>query len=179
MPETPISKPQTLISIIAAVAENGVIGREGGMPWHLPADLRYFKQTTMGHCLVMGRRTFESFGKPLPGRVTIVLTGSPEKVLQHENVRTAGSLEEAFALVPTTEMRQHEVFIAGGAGVYAAALPLAHRLYLTRIHATLGGDTFFPKHDPVEWKLVETEHHPADDKHAHALTFRVLDRVQS
>lgn len=160
----------TTLSIIAAVAENGVIGRDGGLPWHLPDDLRRFKQLTMDHLLVMGRRTWESVGRPLPGRRIVVLTSRAASALA--GVPVARSLDQALALARPDE----EVFIAGGADVYREALPHADRLYLTVVHATVEGDTAFPSVDWSAWRLVEEHRHPADARHAHAFTFRTYVR---
>lgn len=143
----------TRISLIAAVARNGVIGLDGGMPWHLPEELRHFKATTMGHPLVMGRRTFESIGRPLPGRRTVVVTRDPS--WQHPGVETAHSFAEAISLAGPAD----EVFVAGGAQVYAEALPFAHRLVLTEVHAEPEGDTWFPQWSPQEWREVSREEH--------------------
>jgi len=133
---------------IAAMAENRVIGRGGQIPWHLPDDFRFFKRTTLDHVLVMGRKTFESIGRPLPGRETIVLTRS---AWSHSGVKTAAGLDR-LPLAPDDPRR---VFICGGAEVYAQALPLCSELYLTRVKRTVEGDTFFP---PLEdrFELVAT-----------------------
>lgn len=141
----------TRISLIAAVARNGVIGRDGGMPWHLPDELAHFKATTMGHTLVMGRRTFESIGRPLPGRRTVVVTRDPE--WHSPGVETAHSFPEALSLAGPGD----EVFVAGGAQVYAEALPYAQRLVLTEVDAEPEGDTWFPEVDPAAWREVERE----------------------
>ena len=144
----------TRISLIAAVARNGVIGRDGGMPWHLPDELRHFKATTMGHTLVMGRRTFEGVGRPLPGRRTIVLTRDHD--WHHPGVEVAHSFAEALALAGPAD----EVFVAGGAQVYAEALPYSHRLVLTEVDAEPEGDTRFPEWDRSAWR--EESREPAD-----------------
>ena len=143
----------TRISLIAAVARNGVIGREGGMPWHLPDELRHFKATTMGHTLVMGRKTFDSIGRALPGRRTVVVTRDPS--WQHAGVEAAHSFAEAIALAGPAD----EVFVAGGAQVYAEALPWAHRLVLTEVDAEPEGDTWFPEWRRDEWREVSREPH--------------------
>ena len=143
----------TRISIIAAVARNGIIGRDGEMPWHLPDELRHFKATTLGHPLVMGRRTFEAIGRALPGRRTIVLTRDPG--WHHADVETAHSFPEAVALAGPAD----EVFVAGGAQVYADALPYAHRLLITEVDAEPEGDTFFPEWDRAAWREESREPH--------------------
>lgn len=157
------------VSLVAAVAENGVIGRGGGLPWHLPDDLRWFKQLTMGHAVVIGRRTYESLGRPLPGRRWIVLSRDP--LFHPAGVETAADLPAALATAGGGE-----VFVAGGAAVYRAALPLAERLYLTVVHARVEGDTRFPPLDFADWTLVEERRHDADARHAHAFTFRTYAR---
>ncbi len=138
------------ITLIAAVARNGVIGNDGGIPWHLPADFAQFKATTLGHTLVMGRATYESIGRPLPGRTTIVLTRDPD--WHAEGVQTAASIEEALALA------EGDVYVAGGAAVYEAALPYADVQLISAVDLEPDGDTFYPAYDPREW--VETSREP-------------------
>ena len=162
------------IALIVAVAENGVIGRAGQLPWHLPDDLKRFKALTMGKPMLMGRRTFESIGRPLPGRTSLVLThstdwGPPPGAL------AVHSVDEALA-----EARRGgagELAVIGGAEVFRLALPLARRIDLTRVHAEVEGDVYFPKLDPREWRETERVTHPADARHAHAMTFSVLERT--
>lgn len=161
------------ISLIAAVADNGVIGEGGDIPWRLPDDWRRFKRTTMGHHLVMGRKTWESIGQPLPGRTTIVVSrGEPELP---KEVDLAGSLEEALTLA--RERGEDEVFVAGGAEIYHRALAEADRILLTRVHATPDGDTRFPDWDESDWRLVSEERHAADERHAVAFTFECWERA--
>ena len=157
------------VSLVAAVAENGIIGRAGGLPWHLPDDLRWFKQLTMGHAVVIGRRTYESVGRPLPGRRWIVLSRDPG--FRPSGVETAPDLNAALG-----RAGGGEIFVAGGAAVYQAALPLADRLYLTVVHAAVAGDTRFPPVNFDDWTLVDERFHPADERHAHAFTFRTYER---
>jgi dihydrofolate reductase len=145
------SEQRPIISIIAAMAENRVIGRDGRIPWHLPADLERFRDLTLGHSLVMGRKTYESIGRPLPGRRTIVLSRQPGLAIQGADV--APNLSAALALCAG----EAEVFICGGAAVYAEALPIADRIYLTVVHGDTGGDTFFP---PIPDTFVETCREP-------------------
>lgn len=159
------------LSLIVAMAENGVIGREGALPWHLPADLRRFKTLTMGHPMVMGRKTFESIGRALPGRRSIVVSRNPE--WQAEGVETVTSLEQALTLAAAEE----EVFVIGGAEIFALALPRADRLYLTRVHAEIEGDVFFPKLDKSEWRTVSREDLAADEKNLYPTSFEVWERV--
>ncbi|MFE8601962.1 dihydrofolate reductase [Archangium violaceum] len=142
------------VSAIVAMATNRCIGRDNTLPWRLPADLKRFKQLTMGHTLVMGRKTYESIGRPLPGRTMVVVTR--QRDYAPEGVQVAHSLELALELA-----RGDEVFIAGGADLYRQAMPHVRRLYLTRIDRDYEGDTFFPEVDLSGWKLVAEEHHPA------------------
>ncbi len=160
-----------IISIIAAIAQNGVIGKDNRLVWHLPADMRFFKKTTMGHTLIMGRKTFESFGKPLPGRKSIVVTR--QKHYKHQDISVAHSFSQALALCSEEE----EIFVIGGAEIYIQALPMAKRLYLTFIHHAFNGDTLFPPIDLNEWVLLKEEHHPADEKNEFSMSFRLYERI--
>lgn len=153
-----------MIALIAARATNGVIGADGTLPWRLPDDLRRFKTLTMGHTLLMGRRTWESIGRPLPGRTTMVL--SRQVTLAPPGVTVVHDLAEGLARAAG------DVFVVGGASVYAAALPEATRLYLTEVHADVPGDVHFPPVDLDTWRLVREETHRADARHAYAFTFR-------
>jgi dihydrofolate reductase len=133
------------VTIVAAVARNGVIGAEGGLPWHLPDELRLFKETTLGHVIVMGRRTYESIGRPLPGRTTVVLTRRSDWSPEADGVVVANDIDEALARGGAID---DEVFVVGGGEVYAAALPRADRLLLTFVDQAPDGDTTFPE---IEW----------------------------
>ena len=165
------------LSIIVAASENGVIGSQGDLPWRLSADLRRFKRLTMGHAMIMGRKTYDSIGRPLPGRVSIVLTKRREGGGQRsEDVLVAGSLEEATKLVATTEMDQEEAFVTGGGEIYRLALPEADRIYLTRVHTQVDGDATFPDVDWNAWRLIESEKHAADEKNEFDCTFEVWQR---
>ncbi|HAP50494.1 MAG: dihydrofolate reductase [Muribaculaceae bacterium] len=161
------------ISIIVAVAARGAIGRQGGLLCHLPADLRRFKSLTTGHSVVMGRRTFESLPHgPLPGRQNIVVTHN--RHYHPQGVTVAHDVQQAIELATMPG----EVFIIGGAQIYQAALPLAHTLHLTEIHAHFAdADTFFPPLERGEWVEVERECHPADERHAHPYDFITLKRT--
>jgi len=159
------------ISLIVAVARNRVIGREGDLPWHLPADLKRFKALTMGHHLVVGRKTWEEVGKPLPGRVMVVVTRDPG--YRPEGVIVVHSLEQALEVARGDD----EVFIAGGGEIYRQALPLVDRMYVTRIHAEVVGDTTFPEVDLNRWRLVEREDHEVDERHEHPFSFEVYERA--
>jgi len=162
------------VSILVAISENGVIGREGKLPWRLPDELKYVKQTTMGHTLLMGRKTYESIGKPLPGRTSIVVSRNPE-YQPHPEVIVVDSFE---AGVDTAKARgETEVFVFGGESIYAEALASADRLYLTRVHADIDGDATFPAFDPGDWKLTGESSHEQDDRHAHAFTLQTFDRA--
>ena len=138
------------LKIIVAIARGGVIGRDGKMPWHIPEDLQYFKRTTTGHAIVMGRKTFESLGRPLPNRTNVVVTR--QKDYRPEGVEVVHSLEEAVRKYP-------DAFVIGGAEIYRQALPLADKLYITKIHATYKGDTYFPKTDLRRWRRICSEDH--------------------
>lgn len=214
--EEGVAEAPPRITLIVAASENNVIGRDGDLPWRLSGDLKRFKRLTMDHCLIMGRKTYESIGRPLPGRVSIVLTRSPSgetKSLSpsgggargggtlsasepnyvppsaHQtspnpslpgrgaSLLYAHSIEEALSLVLTTDMSHDQAFVTGGGEVYRLALPLAHRVYLTRVHTTVDGDATFPELNPSEWKLVEAEGCPADDKNEYAVTHEVWERV--
>ncbi len=161
-----------IISIIVAVSENGVIGREGQIPWQLPADLRNFKRLTMGHHLVVGRVTWESIGRPLPGRTMIVLSRKPG--FTAEGCLTAASLPEAIEIAE--QAGDAEVFIAGGSGIYQQAIPLADRIYLSRVHANVGGDTRFPEFSEKDWTLSMQVEYPKVTGQRLAFTFMILDR---
>lgn len=142
------------LSLIVAVSRDGVIGKDGGLPWRIPEDLRHFKATTQGHAVIMGRRTWDEVGRPLPGRRNIVVTTTRSEIPGAEVVKT---LEAALALAADDP----EPFVIGGAGLYAAALPLATDLYLTEVDRTVDGDTYFPPFDRTEW--VETERRPGEE----------------
>jgi dihydrofolate reductase len=150
-------KPLMKLSIFVALSENGVIGVGGGLPWRLPDELQYLKRTTMGHTLLMGRKTYESIGKPLPGRTSIVVSRSRD-YRPHPEVIVVADLQSG--LDAAVERGESELFVFGGESVYAEALPRADRLYLTRVHADLEGDAHFPPFDPNDWKSVREETHP-------------------
>lgn len=157
-------------SLVVAVAENGVIGRNNHLPWRLPADLAYFKRVTMGHPIVMGRRTYESIGRPLPGRINIVVTHqrgyeAPGCVVVH-------SLDEAWKAADGAG----EVSVIGGTALFRDTLPIADRIHLTQVQANVEGDTFFPAIDRDEWCETEVARHPADAKHEYPFRIVVLDR---
>lgn len=156
--------------VILAAADNDVIGRDGDLPWRLPADLARFKQLTLGDPIVMGRRTFESIGRPLPGRRNVVLSRSLERA--PDGVELYRSLSKAIAGLSESE----RIWIIGGADLYREALPSAERVYLTRVHAEVDGDVRFDGLDPSRWRLVSTESHPADERHAFPYSFELWER---
>ena len=166
----------TRIHLVAAMTPERVIGFEGGMPWHLPRDLAHFKAVTLGHPVVMGRKTFESIltslGRPLPGRQNIVISrGQPEVP---EGVWVYSSLEQALDRL--SEDQVPVVDIIGGGQIYDLALPQADRLYLTLIDAQIEGDTWFPNVDMSKWHVIDTQTHPQDEHNSHSMTFVTLDR---
>lgn len=163
------------VSIIAAVSENGVIGRGGQLPWHLSNDLRRFKLLTMGHTVVMGRRTWESIGRPLPGRRMVVVSRRPDFRIDDPHVRAEPSLDEALRVAASAN--DDEAFVIGGAELYQAAMPVANRLYLTRVHTEVHGDTCFPEVCWEDWRLVETHAHKADQKNDYPHTLETYQRV--
>jgi len=158
------------LSLIAAVALNGVIGRDNDLPWRLSADLRHFKRLTTGHPIVMGRRTHESIGRPLPDRRNLVLSRDPAFVPR--GVEIHRSLEAALAAVQDSA----EAFVIGGAALYAATLPIADRIYLTRVQAHVEGDTYFPEIDQRRWCCTESETHEADAANEFPFAFEVWER---
>ena len=164
------------VSLIAALSTNNVIGRNNQVPWRQSADMKRYKALTMGHHLLTGRKTWESMGRPLPGRTTVVITRDPN--YRAEGVIVVGSLEEAVRLA--REAGDDEAFINGGAQVYAQSMHLADRMYLTRVHAEVEGDAFFPDFDDVsEWHLVDSEHFEADEKNQYPYSFLLYERAGS
>ena len=161
------------LALVVAVARNGVIGRAGELPWRLPADSRHFKRVTMGHCIIMGRRTYESIGRPLPGRSSIVVTRDRDYV--QEGVEVVHDFD--CALEAARRRGEDEAFVIGGADLYHLALPRADRLYITRVHADVEGDTYFPAFDPSRWRRAHELRHEADDRHSHAFSFETYERT--
>lgn len=161
---------QPLISLIAAMSENGTIGRDNSLPWRLPDDLKRFKALTMGKLILMGRKTYQSIGRPLPGRTNLVLTRDWE--WRTEGVTVVRSLGQALSYARDAE----ELVAVGGAEVYRLLMPFARRIYLTLVHAEIPGDTFFPDFDPTQWADVECHRYPADERNAYAFTFVTLER---
>lgn len=162
------------LNIIAAVASNGVVGRDNALPWRLSADLKHFKALTMGHHLLMGRRTFDSIGRALPGRVSVVITR--DESFRGEGIITAPSIERAMEIASSDT----EAFVCGGAQIYQQTLHRADRMFITQVHADVEGDAFFPDFDDVrEWKLTDREDFEADEKNDHAFSFLVYERAGS
>jgi dihydrofolate reductase len=162
-----------IISIIVAAAQNGVIGSDNQLPWRLPDDLRHFKALSLGKPVVMGRKTFESIGRPLPGRANIVV--SRRRDLQIDGVTVVASIDAALAAAGPVP----EVVVIGGAEIFRQVLPQTHTIHLTRVHAQVPGDVIFPPLDPAAWREVATEHHPADARHPYAFSFVTMQRVES
>ncbi|MEW6984046.1 type 3 dihydrofolate reductase [Colwelliaceae bacterium 6471] len=161
----------TILSMIVAHAHDRIIGKDNDMPWHLPADLAYFKKTTLGKPVVMGRKTYQSIGRPLPGRKNIVI--SRDESFRAEGIETVTSVEQALALASDVD----EVMVIGGGAIYAHCLPVADKLYVTHIDADIDGDTRFPEYDTAQdWTLVDSEQYTADEKNQYDLNFCVYQR---
>ena len=159
-----------IVSMVVAIAENNAIGKDNQLLWHLPKDLKHFKSITSGHTVIMGRKTFDSVGKPLPNRRNIVVTRNT--ALNIEGVEVVNDLKAALALCTT----EKEVFIVGGAEVYKLAMADTDRIFLTVVHASFEADTFFPEIDKDIWKVTASESHEPDEKHAFGYTFSTLER---
>lgn len=161
------------INIVVAISQNGVIGRDGGLPWRMPADLKQFKSLTMGHPLIMGRKTHESIGRALPGRLNIVVSRQQE--FSAPGCEVVRSLDAALVLAGDVA----EVMIVGGASLYAATIGLAERIYLTEVHIDIGGNIVFPPIDWLEWREVFRERHLADAKNEFDYSFVTFDRISA
>lgn len=159
------------ISLVVATSKNNGIGKNNQLLWHLPNDLKFFKSTTSGHTVIMGRKTYESIGKALPNRRNIVITRQHD--FHPENVEIVNSLEKAIQACQSEE----EIFIIGGAEIYRQTLPIADRLYLTKVDVELEADAFFPPIQFEEWNILEHESHLADEKHAYNYEFLILERI--
>jgi dihydrofolate reductase len=166
-----VSSARPTVSLIVAMARNGVIGRDSAMPWHLPVDLKRFKALTLGKPILMGRRTYESIGRALPGRDNLVLTRARD--WRAEGVTVVHSVSEALQ----RSAPNPELAVIGGAEVYRLTLPLAGRIYLTQVLAEVEGDTFFPEFSRSEWREVESSDYAADERHAYGMKFVTLERV--
>lgn len=158
------------LTLVVAVSENGIIGRDGGLPWRLPEDLKHFRRITLGNTVLMGRKTFESLGKPLEGRGNWVLTR--DAAFAPAGAQVFRDLDAALAAAT-----QGELLVIGGAELYRQTLPLASRLELTQVHAQVEGDTHFPDYDAKQWRETSRVDHAADERHAHAYSFLTLDRI--
>lgn len=161
------------ISIIAAVSENGVIGKDGEIPWYLPSDLKHFKELTTGHHIIMGRKTYESIGKPLPDRTNVIVTRQQD--YKTEGVEVVHSLDAALELVERSGNTQ--CFIIGGGEIFRQAMDKVNKIYLTRVHTKTEGDTYFPELDPLIWKEVSREQNLADEKNPYPYDFVVYERT--
>lgn len=160
------------LTIIVAAAQNNVIGSANQLPWRLPDDLKRFKALSLGKPVLMGRKTFDAIGRPLPGRTNIVISRQPG--LQIDDCIVVPSLDAAIAAAGAVP----EIVIIGGAQIYAQALPLTTTVHLTRVHASVTGDASFPELDPQQWREVAVEHHDADDRHPYAFSFITLERIR-
>ncbi|HEX6638383.1 MAG TPA: type 3 dihydrofolate reductase [Steroidobacteraceae bacterium] len=159
-----------LVTLIVAAADNGVIGRDNQLPWHLPDDLKRFKQLTLGKPIVMGRKTFDSIGKPLPGRQNIVVTRDAN--YRREGVTVVHGVDEALRAAGVSP----EIMVIGGAELFGRFLPVAGRVHLTRVHGDIAGDVRWPELDPREWRRVSSEPHDADERHAWPMSFEVWEK---
>ena len=156
--------------MIAAVAENNALGKDNQLVWHLPDDFKRFKQLTSGHHIIMGRKTFESFPKPLPNRTHVIITS--QKKYQQENCIVVHSIEEALLVVP----QQDDVFIIGGGQIYELGMAFADVLEITKVHAVVEADAFFPVIDANNWQLMQEEFHPKDDRHNFDFTYQTFKK---
>lgn len=169
--------PRAIIGLVVAADEAGGIGKDGGLPWHLPNDLKFFKRVTSGHPVVMGRKTHQSIGKALPGRANVVVSRDPD-YRPAEGCVSAPAIDTALAMARRMEGGE-TIMVIGGAEVFRAVLPRADRIYLTRVHATFPADTFLPDIDETEWREAWREDQPADERNAYRHTFVLLERRRS
>ena len=170
----------TILSMIVATADNNVIGKDNNMPWHLPADLAYFKKVTLGKPIIMGRKTYESIGRPLPGRRNIVISRDENYTPQGkgaEAVDVVTSVEDALALVTNADTAIPEVMVIGGGAIYQHCLASADKLYITHINATIEGDTQFPDYDDGSWQKISSELRERDEQNAYDLDFCVYQKI--
>ncbi|NHN28064.1 dihydrofolate reductase [Flavobacterium jejuense] len=155
-----------MLTIIAAASENNALGKDNDLVWHLPDDFKRFKLLTSGHYIIMGRKTFESFPKPLPNRTHIIITRQKNYTVP-ENCIVVSDLNKAISICPENE----ENFIIGGGQIYKQSIEIADKIELTRVHTSIDADTFFPEFDTNNWKLTEKQHHPKDEKHIYDFTY--------
>ncbi len=167
-----MDQPKLWISIIVAAAQNNAIGKNNDLLWHLPNDMRFFKNTTWGMPVIMGRKTFESFKKALRGRLNVVITRS--EIWQANGAEVAAGLEDAIDKAKLANT--HEIFIAGGGEIYKQAMQTANRIYLTRVHSSFDADTFFPEFSEADWQLVKSKDFEADEKNKYAYSFQTWER---
>ena len=161
------------ISLVVAASENNAIGKHNQLIWHLPNDLKFFKNTTWGFPVIMGRKSFESVNKPLPGRTNIVITTNPD--WKAETVIVVNNLKDAIQKAAETNSKQ--IFIIGGGEIYKQSMDIADSIYITRVHADLQGDTFFPVIDENKWKLTSNQDFEADEKHAYSYSFQIWEKI--
>ncbi len=170
------------ISIVVAMARNRVIGNKGELPWHLPTDLKHFKELTTGHSVIMGRKTFESIlkrlGKPLPDRQNIVLTENRGYTAPAPGCNVVHSFREAYYLATNLTAHKEEIFVIGGEKIYRLALPQAERIYLTLVEARPEGDVLFPEINLQKWPMISAQHHESDEKNKYPFTFMTLERLR-
>jgi len=160
------------LHMIAALANNGTIGRDGDLPWHLPADLAHFKRTTSGHCVIMGRKTHESIGRALPRRINIILTQNTK--YQAQGCKVVHTIDDAIAVAQSTG--ESDAFVIGGAAIYRSFFFRAHELHLTRVDTDIEGDAIFPDFPEEDWELLSSESFPPDEKNQHTMVFEHLIR---
>jgi dihydrofolate reductase len=165
------------MSLIVAMSDNRVIGRNNAMPWHLPEDLKFFKRVTMGKPIIMGRNTYESIGKPLPGRANIVITRNPDYLV--DGVHVVNSVEEAIELAGqlTAPDSEAEIMVIGGSQIFDLTLPIADRIYLTELHTKIQGDVFFPRFPRDQWQEIARENRPATPENPFTYSFLILERT--
>jgi dihydrofolate reductase len=162
-----------MIIIIAAIAENNALGKNNQLLWHLPDDFKRFKNTTSGHFIIMGRKTFESFPRPLPNRTHVII--SRQKNFSVPDCTVVNSLEDAIKACPKNET----IFIIGGGEIYNQSMKIADKIDITRVHHSFDADTFFPEIDLTKWKLTSQEFHPKDEKHQYDFTFETYSRIEN
>lgn len=162
------------ISLIVAASENNVIGRDNDLPWKLPDDMKYFVRTTKGHCILMGRKNLESFGRLLPNRTNILLTRDASYIFEGAEIFT--DLQKAIEFAKNSG--EVELMVIGGGEIYRQCMPFADRIYVTRVHAEIDGDVYFPELDPNIWELKTEGFHEKDEKHNYAFTFQTFERTE-
>jgi dihydrofolate reductase len=163
-----------MLSHIVAVSENNIIGAKNELPWHLPNDFKYFKNKTWGMPVIMGRKSYESLKKSLPGRINIVVT---KKTNWHpDDVFVVNNIDDAVENAKESDAK--EIFIIGGGEIFKQTINIVSKIYLTRVHATVDGDTFYPELDKEKWKLIDQQSFPADEKNNYAYTFEVWEKIK-